>query len=458
MLDNREGKQQCLDIDYKSTRDKFDEKEEQTNNNLQTIWQACLINQRGQWQRQSIKPAPHINDGACPMVSKPQQEIPNNLGTRIHKCPSPTVNIPNKEGTLRKVMWNMDRLKPPTFDLTGKVATGAETERLQLQHRKQRYALQDGQDPTSMWTTHTGKARLPLKTTLPQKYLNEMCPQGLATSHPAGELLAEWSQLGCPTKTRQPWSKMEMWEAIEWGPNQLSLSPEAIAHFKAKSKEKVTAGQAQIFGWDDIKDNPPPHLKVSPIAAIPHKSKDFQSILDLSFWLRLKNGGFLNSVNEIAIKSAPKGALNQLRHALGHIIHAFAEADDDAKFFMAEWDIKDGFWRMDCEVGEEWNFAYVLPQEPNKPKKLVIPTSLQMGWVESPPYFCAATETVRDIALDYCNTPIGSLLPHKLDKHLMGDKDYNALPKKAVGNDPCRYGLEVYVDNFMSIAMPTLQE
>jgi len=25
---------------------------------------------------------------------------------------------------------------------------------------------------------------------------------------------------------------------------------------------------------------------------------------------------------------------------------------------MAKRDIKDGFWRMDCRDGEEWNFAY----------------------------------------------------------------------------------------------------
>jgi hypothetical protein len=199
----------------------------------------------------------------------------------------------------------------------------------------------------------------------------------------------------------------------------------------------VTAGQAQIVGWDDIKDNPPPQLKVTPIAAIPHKSKDFRSILDLSFQLRLKNDNILNSVNDTTIKSAPKGALNQLGHTLSRIIHAFVEADDDAKIFMTKWDIKDGFWRMDCEVGEEWSFTYMLPQESSKSTKLVIPTSLQMGWVESPPYFCAAMETVRDIALDYCNTPIGSLPPHKFDKHLMGDKDYNTLPTKAAGDDPC---------------------
>jgi hypothetical protein len=58
---------------------------------------------------------------------------------------------------------------------------------------------------------------------------------------------------------------------------------------------------------------------------------------------------------------------------------------------MAKWDIKDGFWRMDCAEGGEWNFVYVLPQKEGEPVLLVVPTSLQLGWVESPPYFCTAT-------------------------------------------------------------------
>ncbi len=73
------------------------------------------------------------------------------------------------------------------------------------------------------------------------------------------------------------------------------------------------------------------------------------------------------------------------------MIHAFAEAKDDENIFMAKWDVKDGFWRMDCPKGEQWNFAYVLPQPPGSPVILVIPLSLQMGWVELPPFFCAAT-------------------------------------------------------------------
>ena len=101
-----------------------------------------------------------------------------------------------------------------------------------------------------------------------------------------------------------------MWEAVERGPHKSSLSPEAIAHFAEESAEKVRVGQAKLVLWDDIKDNPPPQLKVSPIVAIPHKSKAFRSILDLSFRLRLRSGGILASVNDTTIKLAPQGALD----------------------------------------------------------------------------------------------------------------------------------------------------
>ena len=58
---------------------------------------------------------------------------------------------------------------------------------------------------------------------------------------------------------------------------------------------------------------------------------------------------------------------------LNRIIHAMAQAAPDEKVFMAKWDIKDGFWRLDCQQDEEWNFAYVLPQKEGMPVKLVVP-------------------------------------------------------------------------------------
>jgi hypothetical protein len=85
------------------------------------------------------------------------------------------------------------------------------------------------------------------------------------------------------------------------------------------------------------------------------------------------------------VKLAPQGAHDQLGHALSRIIHAFAKSDDDVKILMAKWDIKDVFWQMDCEAVGECNFTFVLPQDEGKPITLAVPTSLQMGWVESPP-------------------------------------------------------------------------
>jgi hypothetical protein len=85
-------------------------------------------------------------------------------------------------------------------------------------------------------------------------------------------------------------------------------------------------------------------MKVLPIATIPHKSKAFRSILDLSFLLCLWDGTILPAVNDSMTKTAPSGAINQLGYLLQRVIHAFAEADESNKIFMVKWDIKDGFW------------------------------------------------------------------------------------------------------------------
>ena len=89
---------------------------------------------------------------------------------------------------------------------------------------------------------------------------------------------------------------------------------------------------------------------------IPHKSRAFCAILDLSFSIRLAGGYELPLVNESSMKTAPGGAIDQLGHSLMQIVHVFEQADLDAKIFMAKWDVKDGFWRLDCQEGEEWMF------------------------------------------------------------------------------------------------------
>jgi hypothetical protein len=163
-------------------------------------------------------------------------------------------------------------------------------------------------------------------------------------------------------------------------------------------------------------------------------------------------------VNDTTTKIAPNGAIDQIGECLSRIIHAFMEADPTEFFFMAKWDIKDGFWQMDCAKGEEWNFAYVLPQPEGEPIKLVVPTSLQMGWVESPPYFCAATKTARDVTTEYIKQPVGTLQPHKFDKYVVGDPEVDALPDSSDTANGFLYTVKVYVDEFMSLVIPISRE
>jgi hypothetical protein len=134
---------------------------------------------------------------------------------------------------------------------------------------------------STQWTTHRGAMVVPLTAFDKSRpdHKNAICPARLAMSHPAAETLMDWATFGCPTKTGAPWSRSDIEEAIARGPHQLALTPEAIEHFTEEIREKVRTQQARVVEWDSIKDNPPTELKISPIAAIPHKSKAYRSIL-----------------------------------------------------------------------------------------------------------------------------------------------------------------------------------
>ena len=106
----------------------------------------------------------------------------------------------------------------------------------------------------------------------------------------------------------------------------------------------MRGGYATIVNWDNIKDNPPPNLKISPISLIPHKSQSYRAILDLSF--ALKKAGFdIMLVNEATEETAPDEAVGKLGSAIPSLIAAMAEASIQDKIILfMKLDIKDGFW------------------------------------------------------------------------------------------------------------------
>ena len=275
-----------------------------------------------------------------------------------------------------------------------------------------------------------------------------MYPRRHVRDHPAAPLLAEWATTGCPVDCGTNWTTAEITTAIQRGAHPSARVPEAATACREEALARVADGCCHIVNWTDIKHNHPKNLKVSPIAAIPHKSRLYRMILDLSFQLTLPTHT-VPSVNATSNKTlAPQHAMFELGRVIPRLIHKMARAPPDHPFLFSKLDLKDGYWRMVVSKTDAWNFAYVLPStDPTDPPQLVIPHSLQMGWSESPPFFCAATETARDVAETTLthNTP----QPEHPMEHTVMNFPWHTLehaPPQTISTT-----LEVYIDDFIAM-------
>ena len=103
---------------------------------------------------------------------------------------------------------------------------------------------------------------------------------------------------------------------------------------------------------------------------------------------------------------------------------------------------------MIVEAGKEQNFVFEMPPHPTRPDRhFVVPSALQMGWTNSPPYFCTATDICRKLIVRLLAFTLRSGIntPHPYDKYLT--------PGAALPSEPIAPGLvtvagQVFVDDF----------
>jgi hypothetical protein len=119
-------------------------------------------------------------------------------------------------------------------------------------------------------------------------------------------------------------------------------------------------------------------------------------------------------VNVDTIPLAPAESM-QFGRALWRILTTIHKADPWlGPVFLSKVDIADGFYRIQVNANDVPTLEVVVPTEPGQPQLIRFPLVLPMGWMQSPPLFNAAMETVADLTnqalLD--SAPEG---PHRLD-------------------------------------------
>jgi hypothetical protein len=100
--------------------------------------------------------------------------------------------------------------------------------------------------------------------------------------------------------------------------------------------------------------------------------------------------------------------------------HCYVCLDDNvshykALWYMAKLHIVDGFYRVWILPVDIVKIGIVFPQSGEEEPSIGFPLALPIGWVNSPPYFTADTETKCRLANDKLNAA-ASFPAHRLDE------------------------------------------
>jgi hypothetical protein len=88
-------------------------------------------------------------------------------------------------------------------------------------------------------------------------------------------MLMKWATQGVPTQIT-PSFPLEVLEfAVQQGAHPSAKKSAAALELRKETLEKVAQGRAQLVKWEELRHNLPPDIRISPIAAIPHKSRAY---------------------------------------------------------------------------------------------------------------------------------------------------------------------------------------
>ena len=212
-------------------------------------------------------------------------------------------------------------------------------------------------------------------------------------NHPAKELLHRLQRSGVPVLQRSPpWTQEQKHAAMQRGSH-----PSANSHTDFLRDEMADMVQQRfwiVLPYDLLQHIPA--LKLSPLGVIPQRDRRHRVIVDFTF----------SNVNQNTVTVAPYEAM-QFGRAFDRLLHRIYHANRRfGPVFMIKVDLSDGFYRMPLSSSHLPSLGVSFPNLPGEPPLVALPLVLPMGWVASPPYFCALTETAADLANQLLHQPV----------------------------------------------------
>ena len=268
--------------------------------------------------------------------------------------------------------------------------------------------------------------------------------------HQANNLLHHISIHGVPIELSTPnWTNDQRLAALLRGSHPSARAKQQF--LRDELADMVAQRFWIVLPFELVRDLP--SLRLSPMGVVPQRDRRDRVIVDYTF----------SHVNKDTQPLAPNSmqfgrAFDRLLHKIHHANRRFGPV------YMSKADLADGFYRIPLRPADIPALAVAFPQYDHEPPLVALPMKLPMGWILSPPYFCAFTETAADLANKALRLHNTRPRPHHLST--IADNPTNASPPDQpsipatwnrppltphVATTPLAY-VDIYVDDFLALA------
>jgi hypothetical protein len=196
------------------------------------------------------------------------------------------------------------------------------------------------------------------------------------------------------------WPQERLDAAANRGPHQ--STHEHIEFMRQEFSEMTEAGQWIVLPYSVVRLLP--NLRLSPTGVVPQRDRRPRPIVDYTY----------SDVNDGTLSVAPDSI--QFGTALTRFLQHLERAETRrGPIYLSKTDVADAFMRVWIALGSIPILGAILPTYPGEEAIVAFPMILPMGWVDSPSFLCAVTETIADLTNQRTSTSDLATELHHLD-------------------------------------------